>query len=333
MGHGIMSFDKVVSRRSTEWHGLAIHIDHDMNVDEAAKESGLDSWNPVEQDLFVGEKKIDTHKVITRSDNSFPLGVVGKNYNPLSNKDFLEFITSLTEDRNAAQIESMGSFYNGKDIIATVTIPREYRIKNDEMRPYLLLSNNNAGERKFTLGYCATRVICNNTHRVALREMRGHNNVEIKHTKNSKIRMEEVRKILDIGYRSFDTMQEEMVRLIAETSSEKINRFYEMVVPLPEKPVDATPKAIKAWNNRVLKAKDLRAEMRRRMLTECDILGQTPNLWLAYNSYTHNKQHFGRVNNEDDDRFARVYSINFGNIGASCEEAYNIAFGMLNLEI
>jgi phage/plasmid-like protein (TIGR03299 family) len=329
MSHGIEFFDRVVSRNSVEWHKKAIHINEDMDVYRAAKEIGLDKWFIEEAPIIHNGKKVDGHKILVCSDNQHPIAVVGEKYRPVQPKEMIDFIADLTVDKNVAKVTSAGTFWNREDVVFSVEIPREYRVNNDEMRPYLLVSNNNAAKRKFVVGFTATRVICNNTHKIALRELKGSRYYAMKHTENLGNRMTDVRLALELGIKAFDTMDEEMHKMISVVDPTVIQSYYDEVASLPNKPANATPKQLKRWETSLDKAREARVKMKERMMFESDTLKQKPNLWLAYNSVNWYNENHSRINQEDEYSLSRPFSIALGRIGDMNIDAYDAAYNMM----
>jgi phage/plasmid-like protein (TIGR03299 family) len=329
MAHGIEYFDKVVSRHGTEWHGKAIHVNEDMDVHRAAKEIRLDQWSILEEPIEYKGKKVDGHKLLVCSDNNHVISVVGAKYRPVQPKEIIDFISDLTVDKNVAKVTSAGTFWNREDVVFSVEIPREYRVNNDEMRPYLLVSNNNAAKRKFVVGFTATRVICNNTHKIALRELKGSRYYSMKHTEGLGSRIQDVRLALELGIKAFDNMDEEMHKMISVVDPTVIKSYYDEVVPLPNKPANASGTSLKRWETKVEKARESRVKMNQRMMYESDTLKQKPNLWLAYNSVNWYNENHSRINQEDDYSLNRPFSIALGRIGELNIDAYDAAYDMM----
>src|SRR5690606_1423164 len=95
------------------------------------------------------------------------LGTVGKRWTPLQNRDAFRWFDPLLADGDC-ELEAAGSLKGGRNVwilarvrsIAPVTVGRR---PDDEVRPYLLLSNAHDGTRAVTCAFTPIRVVCWNT--------------------------------------------------------------------------------------------------------------------------------------------------------------------------
>ncbi len=79
-----------------------------------------------------------------RSDTHSVLGVVGKTYRVFQNVEAFDFMDTLVGEK-LAMYETAGALRQGKRIWMLARIPKEYRVGDDVVQPYVLLSNAHDG--------------------------------------------------------------------------------------------------------------------------------------------------------------------------------------------
>lgn len=184
------------------WHGLGQQLEVGADIDVWTKAAGLD-WavneSVVEFSLPSGLKTFDARKVLYRSDNETPLSVVSDSYKTVQPSTILDFFREVTA-KTDAQMETAGSLAGGKVIWALARLGNDARVRDDIVAPYLMLSTSYDMSIPTIAKLVATRVVCNNTIQVALREKQRQ--IRIPHSTN--FRAEEVRAGLEISLDEFD---------------------------------------------------------------------------------------------------------------------------------
>ena len=169
------------------WHGLGQQVEHGASIDQWRQAAGLE-WSilrrPVRygssEDESGGMLKLDGHDVLVRSDNLKGLSVVTKKYRVVQPDSVLGFFRNLTQTAGF-QIETAGSLREGRTIwVLANTGLKEDIVPGDHVKGYLLLATSYDGQLATTATYTSTRVVCNNTLRLALhRDVESH--VRIRH--------------------------------------------------------------------------------------------------------------------------------------------------------
>jgi phage/plasmid-like protein (TIGR03299 family) len=190
----------VFTVREPAWHGLGITVPEAVTAEEAIKLAGLD-FEVKKRKLFTRfDKKmveVESAKVITREDTGQTLGVVGNGYTPIQNKECFSFFDNLVSEKEAIY-HTAGALGSGERVWILAKLPTNMVIgKDDLIENYVLIYNSHDGSSAITALMTPTRVVCNNTLGVALRN--AQNKVSIRHTKNAEDRLRQAHEILGLS--------------------------------------------------------------------------------------------------------------------------------------
>lgn len=134
-----------------------------------------------------------------RTDNDTVLGVVGKDYQIVQNRDAFSFFDSIVGG-DGMLYETAGALGNGERIFITAKLPDYIRVGNDDLiEKYLFLTTSHDGSGSITAAFTPIRIVCANTLNAALRDQT--NTVRIRHTSNAKQRLEQAHKVMGISDR------------------------------------------------------------------------------------------------------------------------------------
>jgi phage/plasmid-like protein (TIGR03299 family) len=191
------------------WHGLGqIVLDYPTSM-EAVKFAGLD-YEVTKEDIYTmsyncdGQpmdftKRIKTHFATIRKDTGDVLGVVGKDYEIVQNKDAFTFFDSIVGG-DGIQYETAGALGKGERIFITAKLPDYIKVGNDDLiEQYLFLTTSHDGFGGITAAFTPIRIVCNNTLNAAFRNC--SNSIKIRHTSNVKERLEQAHKVMGISYK------------------------------------------------------------------------------------------------------------------------------------
>lgn len=211
-----------VSRKELPWHGLGKVVDV-LTSEEAIKLGGLDFevekrplWvqggkhipfedcknhdsivrNKVENSaIYKPLHKLNGKFATVRTDNDYPLGIVGSDYEVIQNSEAFDFIDSIVGEKYA-EYETAGALGNGEVIFVTCKLKADMVINKDQIDKYLLISMAHDGTGAITVMFTPIRVVCNNTLSLALTAK--SNKVTIKHTRHARNKLELSKQILGI---------------------------------------------------------------------------------------------------------------------------------------
>jgi phage/plasmid-like protein (TIGR03299 family) len=195
------------SVKEKPWHGLGKIVSDYPNSAEALRFAGLD-YEVVKQDLYTTtlhengqamdqQQRIKTHNATMRTDTGEVLGVVGKDYEIIQNRDAFSFFDAIVGGEGI-QYETAGALGKGERIFITAKLPSYIKVgKDDLIEQYLFLTTSHDAYGSITAAFTPTRIVCNNTLNAALRNQ--SNSIKIRHTANAKDRLEQAHKVMGIS--------------------------------------------------------------------------------------------------------------------------------------
>lgn len=191
------------STKEKAWHNLGQVIQDYPTSAEAIKHAGLD-YEVEKRKLFTSslqDMRIEVPNFFStvRTDNDTVLGVVGKDYQIVQNRDAFSFFDSIVGG-DGMLYETAGALGNGERIFITAKLPDYIRVGNDDLiEKYLFLTTSHDGSGSITAAFTPIRIVCANTLNAALRNQT--NTVRIRHTSNAKQRLEQAHKVMGISDR------------------------------------------------------------------------------------------------------------------------------------
>ncbi len=247
MPHGV---ETMFSANVPAWHQLGVVTKGALNSAEAIEKAGLD-WTVSLRPLMT----LETQDVPAKINNLIPvpnfystvrdsdhtvLGVVGNRYTPIQNLECFDFIDTVVDD-SEAMFETAGSLHNGRIVWMLLNLNKSVQVDEDITHNYLLLTNSHDGSSSLKGLTTPIRVVCANTLRMALGDMR--NSFSFRHTKNLTGKVAQARSILTQSYEYIDAFQLEMEKLLdTEITNDKFREIMDTVLPIPE----PTPENVKA---------------------------------------------------------------------------------------
>ena len=235
------NFESGVFHRQGAWHRLGnVWTDENrpMTVEEAITLGGLD-WDAIARPVFfnagqqvfhnddgdsddsirynVTESALEDGNIIhvpgaqaiVRSSDNAVLGMAGKKYRILQNREAFSFFNPFLQD-GQAHIETAMSLDGGRKvcILAKINAKAEEVTDGDEVNAYLLLFNSHDGTTAVGILFTPIRVVCENTLNMALNlakgKKKGNGSVKIRHTAGMKESLGVVQEAIDLGRRTFD---------------------------------------------------------------------------------------------------------------------------------
>jgi phage/plasmid-like protein (TIGR03299 family) len=232
--------------RSAAWHSLGQIVPDGVSAQEALVLAGLDydvvkapAGYQTEGGVFVPvPDKFTTY----RTDTGAPLGVVGKVYTPVQNRDAFKFLDNLVDDGDAL-IETAGALRGGRKVFVTMAMPQTYILDPngaaDKIKTYLAVCNSHDGSSPLTAIVTPTRIVCANTERAAIRNAKSK--WTIRHTTNATKGIDEARKALGLTFDYMDAFAAEAEALIEqEMTAYEFDRLIADVFPLDADATDRT---------------------------------------------------------------------------------------------
>ncbi len=204
------------------WHGLGQIVEQYPTSEEAIKHAGLD-YEVVKSPLFTkGSGFIETAQGIElgstelevpnyfaniRTDNNAVLGVVGKDYHIVQNREAFNFFDAIVGGGDGILYETAGALGKGERIFITAKLPDYIRVGNgdDVTEKYIFLTTSHDGSGSIKAAFTPNRIVFQNHLNASLRNMT--NVVRIKHTSGAKQRIENAHKIMGLANTLSDQLQ------------------------------------------------------------------------------------------------------------------------------
>lgn len=210
MSHQIMEHDSMISVRQKPWHGLGVVLDdYPANMDEALEKSGL-TWEVEQAPLFMAApatesgyfvpalesnmQQVPDHQANIRMDTRQVLGVVGKDYKVVQNREAFAWLDSLLGTE--VQIETAGSLQNGKRVWVLAVLPELVEVGGDEIQRYVFCANSHDGSMAVTAAATNVRIVCANTLGWAL--SKASRSYKFRHTGDLSAKLEEARRVMEL---------------------------------------------------------------------------------------------------------------------------------------
>ncbi len=202
------------SVKEKAWHGLGQIVQDYPTSAEAIRHAGLDyevEKSPlftkgsgivqVSDGIVIQDTEIEVPNYFAniRTDNNTVLGVVGKDYHIVQNKDAFMFFDSIVGGGSGILYETAGALGQGERIFITAKLPNYIRIGNsdDVIEKYIFLTTSHDGSGSITAAFTPIRIVCQNTLNASLRNM--SNVVRIKHTAGAKQRLNDAHKVMGLA--------------------------------------------------------------------------------------------------------------------------------------
>jgi phage/plasmid-like protein (TIGR03299 family) len=217
MAHNI-NFNEQTGRHSffsvkeKAWHGLGQIVEGYPTSAEAIKHAGLNYTvekrklftydnenqnNDSDIDIIIPEIEVPNFYATLRTDTEQVLGVVGKDYEVVQNRDAFTFFDSIVGGEGI-MYETAGALGKGERIFITSKLPNYIKVgKDDLIEKYLFLTTSHDGYGSITAAFTPIRIVCNHTLNAALRNH--SNSIKIRHTANAKERLEQAHHLMGIS--------------------------------------------------------------------------------------------------------------------------------------
>jgi phage/plasmid-like protein (TIGR03299 family) len=311
MAHNLYK-NSMVYAGETPWHGLGHKLPANATWEEVAKLGGFYTVRE-ERVLTASGAVIPNKKALVRDDNGAALAVVSESYCVVQFEQVADTLVAAAKGVGAIFHTAGLLGDNGDQGWLLAELPKTIKVKGDtsEVRPYLLGRAAHDGHNGVTIRNVATRVVCQNTLGVAMREDSKFS-VSIHHTKNASARLDEATRAFHLLLEGMEEF-EAVANMLAATkfSDRQMERTIDELMPLDLE--------------REKQSKQL-VEKRERIqsLFEGGI-GVTSGIrgtaWAALQAWTEFADHH-RVVRDDDNGAKRLESIWFGRAANMKQDAF-----------
>jgi phage/plasmid-like protein (TIGR03299 family) len=221
-----------VASEGTPWHGLGTPTDGARTAEEAIIIAGQNWTVRTEGIVTASGIPIDDGRrcrAIVREDNNTVLGVTGRRYKPVQNKEAFDFLDGLAADRTI-RYHTAGVLGKGERIwilgqlAGDITIPKT----DEQIKKFLLFTNCHDGTAAGRCLWTPVRVVCQNTLNRAIRQARADNEpgIAIRHTGDIAGKIAEAQRILGLSVRLYDDFEKQIRRAAKERISDEQRKAY-----------------------------------------------------------------------------------------------------------
>ena len=288
----------------TPWHRLGTKLDEPATAAIAMNAAGLNYDADLVPIYTVSGTPVPQRRAVVRSDSREVLGVVGKSYVPVQNRDAFGFLDSLVGD-GKLRYHTAGALGKGERIWMLAKLPDEIRVRGSEdvTEQYLLLSNSHDGSSALRIFFTPIRVVCANTLGLAERRSKGQG-VSIMHRGDLDAKLSEAQTILGLATRFYQSVA---------TNIDVLARYYPNKEQLNEYFTGLYPDIVDSKNRRSANVREKLFHLFEHGLGQ-NIPETKLTMWSAFNAVTefvdHHRSTRGRSENDRISR--RLESAWFG---------------------
>lgn len=198
--------------RLPAWHNLGDVVGKFITSQELLDNPRL-NFQVMKDQLEYRGQLIDSWGIF-RTDTGRFLGNVGPDYTPIQHTEGFKFLDVLVGEVNGAHFETAGSLGNGETIWGLINLNAKIGVKNTEdvVNNYLMFKTGHIGNYTFSFQGCSTRVVCENTLNMALRE--GRSEFRIRHTPNFNERLQQAHDII-AGFKEWNESVDDKINYLA----------------------------------------------------------------------------------------------------------------------
>lgn len=255
MAHEIMD-QRALFVGTPAWHGRGVLVQDAPSTAEAVRMAGMD-W-PVDRLPVFDEngERVDGWNRIVVGVTGETVAILTDRFVPLQNENAFSWFDPIIEAGDAS-IESAGVLRNGRRvwILARLHGADTEVVEGDKLSNYLLLAHGHDGSLAISLDLTSIRVVCANTLRAAIGEDGSRAAFRLKHTTNTKAKLDEIRQSMDFARQVF-RQDAEFYRKLAQTecSTASLKRIIARTLKLEQKQKQEAKKAREEAEGRALVA-------------------------------------------------------------------------------
>lgn len=167
---------------------------------------------------------------IVRNDTNQPLGVMGRAYTFLNNRDCLDIIKPLL-DEGRLEVERAGSFNYGANVWVICRMPKSLTVgPSDVMDQFLRLSWSHDGTQKLSASFIA--YLRRSNVQVNPKVPGSRVSIEIRHTLNAKQRIKIAKDLLAKGEQYFNCLENVLGELVnTPINGEEMDKYLDVIFP------------------------------------------------------------------------------------------------------
>jgi phage/plasmid-like protein (TIGR03299 family) len=269
------------SRREPAWHNLGTVFQEDVSTSEMLELANLDSWNVRVEEVTLPEGYSTTNPSFwvvrdhPEDGHSDVLSTVGKRYTAFQNEDLFAFGDALLD---GGRWETAGSIKNGRVVFGSLALDHEIVLDPtgvaDKINTYLMVTTSHDGSLSIQAHNTNVRVVCANTHAIALKEAK--QSYKIRHTQTVDGRIAQAREALGIAHKYNEAFEAEAKSLYEKSITDKV--WYDIINAAYPRPEKDTKGSFVKWDTKVTQLDSIYRGDTNFMIAD--------TAWGAYNALT-----------------------------------------------
>jgi phage/plasmid-like protein (TIGR03299 family) len=323
MAHDLYQ-DKLAYTGEIPWHGLGTRFDEEFTAAQAIEAAGL-GYLVTKEPVFrkFGDEVIEVpnHFVTVNQENQEVLGMVGKVYEILQNKQAFDFF-DIIQAETGARFSSAAALGKGELMWLMAKLPDSFRpLLGDRVDKFCLLSTGHTGRTgsQTQVRFGADRVVCRNTLMAAMRGVK--ETISIRHTESNGERLQQAAMIVKEMNAHFTRLGETFEEMASLKINDEWIENYEALLFGPV-PTDQTHTVTKNIRERNIAAFETRLSTG----MGTDIEGVKGTVWGAYNAAIEWADYEFPQRGKDKDR---TMSILFGKANEFKQTAFDSAMALV----
>ena len=185
----------------------------------------------VDEIPFDGVIEAPGQYLVVRTSDKKCLGIVGSQYQPYDNWRLFQLAENICDSDGGARYDSAGPLDGGRTVWVSVELGDKLVIGgDDDIRKFLVIASSHDGSMKLKVFRSNIRVRCRNTLNLAMQE--APQMWEVAHRGNMEVKVEEVRRTLELSHAYDAEFEMEMNRLIDQSfSNGQFDDFARKLIP------------------------------------------------------------------------------------------------------
>lgn len=232
--------DLISGDRSIPWHGLGKGDSGAKTAKEMLMASGLANLvqlvpvvgkpETLKRPLWIEDGRLDPmveevpfdgvieapgQYLAVRTSDQKVLGIVGSQYQVYDNWQMFQLAENIVDAADGARYDSAGPLDGGKTVWVSVELGDHMVIGgDDDIRRFLIIASSHDGSLKLSVFRSNVRIRCKNTLNLAMRE--APQVWRVSHRGDMDVKVEEVRRTLELAHAYDAEFEQEMNRLIEQ---------------------------------------------------------------------------------------------------------------------
>lgn len=214
------------------WHGLGTQLDNPATAGEAIQAAGLDYDVELTRVKTITDVPVPKRLAVIRQDTNQVLGVVGRSYAPVQNRECFGFLDAIVSD-GSLRYHTAGALGLGERVWMLAKLPDQIRVKDsdDITEKYLLLSNSHDGTSSLRVYFTPIRVVCANTLAIAASHGRGQG-FSVIHKGDLNTKVQQAQQVLGLAKKFYEEVEFKIDKLAHHYPSlQQLDGYFKDVYP------------------------------------------------------------------------------------------------------